>query len=323
MKGVPGAALTRGISPAVLRVPSGVKNNGPARGARGWSGSTALILTAAVACGGGSPPDRSLDNLGADVARLQPGDRPVRFRLDTAVTPGVTDFTVETFRWAHTDLGDSGPLTIHVYSDEDHFVAAYTGEFAISAVDARRELADGQTAFTSPGGHIWIYLPNYAATPEDERRHALFHEYVHTLQEWLAEVQFQSEDPAARSFVPRWMVEGCAEYLAVQAGAKRGFLDADRQRAITVFRARRGAGAALSTLETAGQAGFLGGSGEAYTLGWLACERLATAHGPDSVTRRFWVAMASKRDWQAAFVDAFGVSPAAFYADFDAFQATL
>lgn len=282
------------------------------------------MTTVLAACGGGGGGgDRTLDDLGDDVARLQPGDRPVRFRLDTAVSPEVTGFTVATLGWAHVDLGDSGPLTVHVYSNQDHFVAAYTNDFAITATEARRELEEGQLAFTSPGGHVWVYLPNYDEATEDERRHVLFHEYVHTLQEWLAEVRLQSAQPGDRSFVPRWLVEGCAEYLAVRAGARRGFVDEDRQRAITLFLARRVAGERLSTLETAGEAGFLGGSGGAYTLGWLACERLATAHGPESVTRRFWASLASKRDWKEAFADTFGVTPAAFYADFDAFQATL
>jgi len=273
--------------------------------------ATAVVL---AACGGGGGADRSLDNLGDDVARLQPGDRPVRFRLDTSVGPAVTGPTVETLAWAHTDLGDSGPLTVHVYSDEDHFVAAYTAQYAISAPEARRELAGGQLAFASPGGHIWLYLPNYDKATEDERRHVLFHEYTHTLQVWLAGVPIQSEAPGERSFVPRWMIEGCAEYLAVQAGATRGFVDADRQRAIIVAQAERHGGVALSSLESGGEAGFLGGSGAAYTLGWLGCERLAAAHGRDSVARQFWVSMASTRDWQQAFHDTFGVTPATFYA---------
>lgn len=296
--------------------------NRPGRGTR-VALAAVILATVLTACAGGDGADRSLDDLGNDVARLQPGDRPVRFRLDTAVAPEVTRFTVETLGWAHTDLGDSGPLTVHVYSDEDHFVAAYTGEFAISPAEARRQLADGQLAFASPGGHVWLYLPNYDTATADERRHVLFHEYVHTLQEWLAEVRFQSEERGERSFVPRWLIEGCAEYLAVGAGAKRGFVDADRQRANTVLRAKKSAGAPLSAFETAGEAGFLGGSGDAYTLGWLACESLATAHGPGSVTRGFWVSLASKRDWQQAFVATFGLTPATFYADFEAFRATL
>jgi hypothetical protein len=282
-----------------------------------------VALAALGACGGGggagggsAAPDQ-----GDDVARLQPGNRPVRFRLDGAVTPADQAFIVETLAWAHTDLGDSGPLTIHVYSDEEHFVVAYTNDFGIDPVEARRQLAEGQTAFESPGGHIWIYLPNYLDAPEGERRHALFHEYDHTLQEWQAEVRFQSTVASERSFVPRWLVEGCAEYIAVQAGAARGFVDAARERAFVVAEVRRTT-EPLTDFESGGQAEFLGGSGAAYTAGWLGCERLA-AHGTDDVTHRFWLAMAKARDWTVAFTDTFGRSPAAFYTDFERYRATL
>lgn len=306
----------------VVRITSGVARNRRGRGARAVAAAV-ILATALTGCGGGGGADRSLDDLDRDVARLQPGDRPVRFRLDTAVSPEVTEFTVETLAWAHADIGDSGPLTVHVYSNEDHFVAAFTNDFAITADEARRQLEEGQLAFATPGGHVWLYLPNYDKASDDERRHVLFHEYVHTLQAWLAEVRFQSELPDERSFVPRWMSEGCAEYLAVQAGARRGFVDAGRQRANTVARARRAAGVSLAALETAGEAGFLGGTGDAYTLGWLGCERLAAAHGEKAVTRDFWVALAAKRDWQQAFVDAFGVTSATFYTDFEVFKAGL
>ena len=277
-----------------------------------------MVVLVGCGSGGGHLASEPTD----DVARLQPGDRPVRFRLDTAVSDEVKRFLVETLAWAHTDLGDSGPLTVHVYSDEEHFVTAYTADFGISPDDARRQLDGGQTAFESPGGHIWIYLTNYEDAPVGERRLALFHEYEHTAQDWQAEVHFQSAAPSERSFVPRWLVEGCAEYLAVQAGARRGLVDAARERASVVTQAKK-AGSSLADLESGGMAEFLGGSGEAYTLGWLGCERLATARGQDSVAHQFWLSMAKLRDWQPAFAQAFGVPVAAFYRDFDAFLATL
>ena len=278
-----------------------------------------VALSALVACGGGGGDSAEPTD---DVVRLQPGNRPLRFRLDTAVADETLRFTVETLRWAHADLGDSGPLTVHVYSDEEHFITAYTADFAISIAEARDELANGQTAFASPGGHIWIYLGNYEQAPEDVRREALFHEYNHTLQEWQAEVRFQSQDVKERSFIPRWMVEGCAQYLAVKGGARRGFVDEKLEREVVLYRAAD-SGEPLAALETAGQAGFAGGTGAAYTVGWLGCERLATTRGEDAVAHGFWLAMAKHRDWKKAFADAFGTTPADFYRDFEAYRATL
>jgi hypothetical protein len=290
-------------------------------GRRRWRRLVAgVALSVLVACGGGGDGESAEPT--DDVVRLQPGNRPLRFRLDTAVSDETLRFTVETLTWAHADLGDSGPLTVHIYSDEEHFITAYTADFGISIADARQELVNGQTAFASPGGHIWIYLGNYEQAPEDVRREALFHEYNHTLQEWQAEVRFQSPDPDERSFVPRWMVEGCAQYLAIKAGARRGFVDEEVERDVVLYRAAD-TGEPLAALETAGQAGFAGGTGAAYPVGWLGCERLATTKGEDAVAHRFWLAMAKHRDWMKAFADAFAVTPADFYRDFEVYRATL
>ena len=210
---------------------------------------------------------------------------------------------------------------MHVYSDEERFVTAYTAEFAISPAEARLELAAGQTAFATTGGHIWIYLGNYERVPAEVRRATLFHEYFHTLQDWQAEVRFQSEAPGERSFVPRWMVEGCAEYLAVKAGARRGFVDETSEREYVLGEAAL-SDQPLSAFETKGQAEFAGGMGEAYTVGWLGCERLATTKGEDAVAHRFWLSMAKLRDWQRAFADAFGLTPTEFYRNFETYRAT-
>jgi hypothetical protein len=274
-------------------------------------------------CGGGGTASDSVDDdIAEEIPRLQPGNRPVRFRLDTSVSRETQRFLVETLEWAHVDLGDSGPLTVHVYSDEDHFVDAYTNEFAISTTEARAQLELGQFVFASPGGHVWVYLPNFEADPVPLRRVAIFHEYFHTLQHWLAELRFQSALTQERSFVPRWLVEGSAEYFAVTAGARRGLVDQSEERTFRLELAKESA-EPLVAFETAGQAGFLGGGGEAYSVGWLACERLAAQYGPDKLARQFWVSLARLRNWEAAFTEAFGVSPAAFYADFEAYRRTL
>ena len=286
----------------------------------------ALVAVFAGACGGGGGGDPLAGGPAPDDIRLQPGDRPVRFRLDTAVADETKAFLVESLAWAHTDLGDSGPLTIHVYSNADPFVEAYVSDLGISRQVARQELDNGEFAFESPGGHIWIFLPNFDIDPPDERRLTLFHEYFHTVQNWLGVLRLQSEQPLDQSFVPRWLMEGCAEYLAVHAGAARKLVDEAKRRSFVVEDANDVAGR-LSDLETGGGADFAnavnGGPGEAYSLGYLGCERLSQTRGPDSVLRAFWADRATSRDWVKAFTEAFGMSPAAFYADFEAYRATL
>ena len=280
------------------------------------------LLIVLGGCGGGGGGDPLAGGPPAEDIRLQPGDRPVRFRLDTAVPDDTKAFLVETLAWAHTDLGDSGPLTIHVYSNEDHFVEAYVNDFGISRQEARDELDAGEFAFASEGGHIWIYLPNFDIDPPDERRLTLFHEYFHTVQSWLAELRFQSDTPEEQSFVPRWLVEGCAEYLATHAGAARGFVDEAERRALIIERAKDQP-EPLTRLETGGGASFIGGTSGAYTTGYLACERLSATRGADATRRRFWASLATLRSWTRAFNEAFGLAPPAFYNDFAAYSVTL
>ncbi|MGH9279601.1 MAG: hypothetical protein ACRD12_16060 [Acidimicrobiales bacterium] len=290
---------------------------------RVWMVAVAVLVAAGVAgCGGGGADDPLAGGPPPEDFRLQPGDRPVRFRLDTAVSEETKAFIVETLGWAHVDLGDSGPLTIHVYSDEDHFVTAYTNDFGISPQEARDRLAAGEFAFATSGGHIWIYLPNFDIDPIEIRRLTLYHEYFHTVQDWLAEIRFQSSDDRELSFVPRWMVEGCAEYLAVHAAAARGLVDEGLHRQLIIRHANDG-GEALKTVESAGQPSFLGGSDGAYTVGYLGCERLAQTRGPEKAMHQFWVSYATLRHWDTAFAEAFGLTPAAFYAEFEAYRRTL
>jgi hypothetical protein len=281
-----------------------------------------VLAFALAACGGGGGGDDPLaGGPPPEDIRLQPGDRPVRFRLDTAVSEEDKAFIVEALGWAHADLGDSGPLTVHVYSNEDHMVEAVWSEGGGSRQETRQELADGQFAFATDGGHIWIYLPNFDQDPVD-RRWTIYHEYFHTVQTWLAELRFQSERPEERSFVPLWLVEGCAEYLAVSAATARGIGEEAPFRMLMVRLSEAG-GEPLASLETEGGASVTGGTGAAYDVGYLGCERLATTRGRESVQRGFWASLARHRDWNKAFNEAFATTPLAFYADFESWRATL
>jgi hypothetical protein len=238
------------------------------------------------------------------------------------VPADVQRFVIETLGWIHADAGDSGPLTIHAYSDEESYVAAQLSELRLPAEEGRRRVAAGESAYTAPGGNIWLYLPNFQKRSELNQRMGLIHEYEHTLQFWQAQLRFQSSAPAAAYFVPRWMVEGCADYLAVGFGGRRRLLDEGRARDSVVTRARA-TDEPLDSTETGGKSSVLGGEGEAYTLGWLACERLAQRSGDDAVAHGFWLSLAKLRDWRASFAEVFGETAADFYAEFAEFRATL
>ena len=119
------------------------------------------------------------------------------------------------------------------------------------------------------------------------------------------------------------IVEGCAEYIAIKAGARRGFVDEKVEREYVLAEAAQ-IDAPLTAFETRGRADFVTGTGgEAYTIGWLGCERLTMTTSEDAVAHRFWLSMAKLRDWQKAFAEAFGMTPAEFYRDFEGYRATL
>lgn len=309
---------------------------------RRWASGVASVLAVATACGGstGQVDDpmalptttvmagaatatpASTAAISTSVPRLQPGDRPLVFVKDDRVSETIQAFIVETLRWAHRDLGDSGPLTVQVFSDEASYSTAYAAAMRVTLDEARQRVAAGVKASAVSSGNIWLYLPNFLKGPDAFRRLALFHEYIHTLQFWHSRSNLASGARRGPPFVPRWIMEGCAEYLTVTATAMTRFVNQSAVRDRNIASTRDSV-QSLEALETGGAAFSLGGDGQAYTVGWVGCERLANGSSEEAVASGFWLSLAKLQDWQAAFTDAFGMTPAAFYADFAAWRATL
>src|SRR5206468_3652659 len=121
-------------------------------------------------------------------------------------------------KYARADLGDTGPLIVHVYGTPDAFVSAHDVR---SQEQARKDIDGGGYAFAGQGA-IWIYAPTYAKGPTNARRLTLLHEYFHTVQASL------SGPRGARA--PLWLVEGSARYFEVRTGADRGYTYFDKER---------------------------------------------------------------------------------------------
>jgi hypothetical protein len=207
---------------------------------------------------------------------------------------------------ARQDLGDSGPLVVHVYSSAEAFVA---GHDARSQQKAQQDVDSGATANTNSAG-IWIYGPRFVDRDTSARRLIVVHEYFHTVQLSL------SMERGARP--PEWLAEGSARYFETRVGADHGYTDFDRRRDLDIRQSR-----ALEPLQTyEGRGGRLD-AGEAYTLGFLASDYLVKAKGVDALKRDLWIQMRLTADWQTAFANVFGVSTDQFYADFEAYRATL
>ena len=123
--------------------------------------------------------------------------------------------------------------------------------------------------------------------------------------------------PEGRDRGPEWLSLGAAGYAQAayrDAAGVEAYGDARRRHAGRAA----SAAAALGAVET--QAGAdAAGSGTARALGFLAAERLAALAGP--ALFEYYRLLPAGAGWREAFEAAFGIAPAAFYADFEAYRA--
>ena len=117
---------------------------------------------------------------------------------------------------------------------------------------------------------------------------------------------------------PLWLLRGVGEYAKATYRAAAGIKAYEDARNSHIFRAGGTARtlssvAALSDAEAAG-------SRETNALGFLAAERLVALAGEPALFA-YYEALPDASGWREAFETAFGLTPAAFYAEFDAYSA--
>ena len=119
---------------------------------------------------------------------------------------------------------------------------------------------------------------------------------------------------------PLWLLRGVGEYAKATYRAAAGIKAYEDARNSHIFRAGGTARtlssvAALSDAEAAG-------SRETNALGFLAAERLVALAGEPALFA-YYEALPDASGWREAFETAFGLTPAAFYADFEAYRARV
>jgi hypothetical protein len=234
----------------------------------------------------------------------------ISLRYDDGIPPSALSVVEETIRLARDALGDSGPLVVHVYSSADNYVASFDPRLQERA---RADVAAGVVA-TGGSGAIRIYGPRFLGlTTTVSKRLVVIHEYFHTVQSRLS---------AGRSGAAAlWLREGTARYIEYRVAGDQGYSDYARNRTRVVQQSRGLEN--LQAYEEHGGPTFLGESGGAYVVGFLASEYLESLSSREAVQRDFWTALRSGADWRAAFETVFGVSVGQFYADFEAYRQTL
>jgi hypothetical protein len=152
--------------------------------------------------------------------------------------------------------------------------------------------------------HVFVGTKGWRDATAIQRRQAMFHEWVHVLQ--------QLEASAIAG--PVWLTEGTAEWAAWDAMARLGFVERRDIRAFEVQAARSiDPDRKLRRLE--GQAFYeRDREGRNYALAYLAVDLLHPRRGWRTIIRFY----ASFQDgWEKAFADAFGVSLTRFYRKFE------
>ncbi len=143
-------------------------------------------------------------------------------------------------------------------------------------------------------------------TPSTERKELAAHEYVHLWQ--------YAVGGNACMLGPRWISEGMAESLAYRSLVDVGLIPAANMDVFTKRQLRGARYVTLRSLETAWPSDAKG-----FAVGYLAVDRMLAANGPLPL-RTFCARVGGGEDWRSAFTAAFGQTPDAFYASFEAFR---
>jgi hypothetical protein len=179
------------------------------------------------------------------------------------------------------------PITVDVRGTQQYDVIAYSAPSEI---------------YIATGAMGWHYAPPL------RKLQTVIHEYVHLIHWQL--------DPAAT--MPLWFVEGSAEYLAWFAIDRLGLLDLEIARDFWIGSLAGNqalAGVPLAALEQPA----IEGSASVYEIGAWAVSRLVDTAGIDALFAYFPGLPGTVRT--DAFVQAFGLSIADFYAAFEAERA--
>jgi len=235
------------------------------------------------------------------------GAPPVTLYFGPRVSGETLALVTDALSEARNVLGETTPFSLFVHCDIEQYVAAANRP----AEELRKSLNDGLTGQVIRGD-VWLYGPNFDRAPPSQRRRIVYHEYFHLVQRFLS----GNRSSQGGAGPPMWLIEGSARYFEFAVVQEN--LDTFRRTQVR----RWAALPPLAELERAGGAVTTGGTGEAYTVGAVASDFLVNTYGRGLLQHDFWVALAD-RTWELAFKDAFGIDVEDFYAEFEAYRATL
>lgn len=266
----------------------------------------------------------------AEERALDIAGSPVLLRFDPGVPAADLAFIAETLPLVRDDLGDCGPLTIHVYSNENDLAGAWAIQYPNENAERIRQQVANNLTQTARYRNWWIYSPNFRMPGPPLR--GMHHEYFHILQKHHMQREF---------FIPQglpwWVAEGSAEFFGSVAAGNRGAIDFESYRGRYLTRLRQ-ISDPIGAFETEGgsSVAVAGSSGGAYMVGFFASEYLVGRFGQDKWMRDYWIALREPgagvgqplgrqqtNEWATAFERVFGISTQQFYVDFETYRPSI
>ena len=186
------------------------------------------------------------------------------------------------------------------------------GDVEAVVLDRANERFAAATLVTDvPHFRIQVYAvgSEWQRTPRSQIPIIMLHEWYHVVQySFLGCARCHAQVRA----IPEWLIEGSAEYSAARAAQDQRVLFYSFIRRYELFRA----GQVATPLQRMGEASTTA----EYGLSFAAVELLVSKSGPGSLLE-FWQTSGETGRWEAAFPEAFGTTPAAFYRDFARYRA--
>ena len=204
-------------------------------------------------------------------------------------------------------------VTIYIYHDTEKLISAYARETNSSMEHARTHWENdrGIGIAIAYKNHFFVNTSNewYQNTKPKYRMKVIAHEFIHTYQNELSELEVSSEAHEVPEAGPRWLREGIAEYLAYKSLSEGGILSYESERNSRFVIDAKRIDKPLSEMEK--QEGYRGVAG-VYNHFLIAAELLAKNSGESNLLE-YHALQNSKTTWQEAFEKAFGMKVTQFY----------
>ncbi|MFP9138559.1 peptidoglycan-binding domain-containing protein [Devosia sp. XGJD_8] len=218
----------------------------------------------------------------------------------------------------------TAPGTIYVSSDADWLADAY-----VAHLKAGQGIRGGKVEWFSgchggEAGYGFMFMCAkadvfsgdwFGAGVPAQRSFALAHEYFHMLQYERAVGSLAgccSGVNTLEMLGPQWLVEGAAEYIAFRMLGDNGAMDLQRE---VDWHTQKAGEVSTPLVKMETREGYYAEE-RASSSGMIAAHLLAESSGLASLAQ-FYDEIGAGKDWEVAFQDAFGLTPAEFYASYD------